>query len=352
MTADIARKDLQAIVSKSVEGGFGPGAILDSEWDLLRKTLNNLLATRDWSGIVDLRNLFTPLLAADSAWGIPVIQLLDEKAIEAAHKLGAAAELGHLYGARGHNLHRQGFHRQAISSFEESVANYHKVGDSFSALKSEFMTSLCYRALGNRSKAKEILTNVLERADHDDPWRGNPLQVLAWLFQDDGDLPKSEELLREVLSLHEKATDGDILVAGTLADLGEVVGLQGNYPKAREFFLRSLSILDLYRGQYERQVARTKLKYAQLEMRKKDISKALLFLDEADDHISSYGHYYDLMWRIELTRAMIFFRMAQLKKALSKFIMVLRFRRFIRLPNWLLLQQLGKYLLGRSGLPR
>ncbi len=352
MTADIAWKDLQAIVDKSVEGGFGPGAVLDAEWDLLRKTLNNLHESENWSGIIHLRNLFTPLLAADSAWGIPVIQLLDEKAIEAALKLDVAAELGHLYGARGHNLHRQGFHKQAISLFEESVANYHRVEDSFSALKSQFMTSLCYRALGSRSKAKEILTNVLKQVDHDDPWRGNPLQVLAWLTQDDGDLPKTEELLREVLSLHEKAIDGDILVAGTLADLGEVVGLQGNYLEARELFLRSLSILDLYRGQYERQVARTKLKYAQLEMRKKDFSKAVLLLDEADDHISSYGHYYDLMWRIELTRAIIFFRKGQIKKALNKFKMALRFRRFIGLPNWILIQQLGKHFLGRSGLPR
>lgn len=73
-------------------------------------------------------------------------------------------------------------------------------------------------------------------ADTDDPWRGNPLQIMAWLTQDEGDLPTSEKLLREVLSLHERGSDTDILIAGTLADLGEVVGLQRRFIEAIEYF--------------------------------------------------------------------------------------------------------------------
>ena len=90
------------------------------------------------------------------------------------------------------------------------------------------MTSLCYRALNNRNKARTILVDVLRQVEPDDPWRGDPLQVMAWLTQDEGDLPGTEKLLREVLALHQQATDADILIAGTLADFGEVVGLQGN----------------------------------------------------------------------------------------------------------------------------
>lgn len=352
MMAGIDWDALQALADKAVRSGEGPGAILDTEWELLRHALDELKDAEDWAGIIRLRELFTGLLAADSAWGIPIIQALDEVSIEAARHLDDAAELGHLFGARGHNLHRQGFHERAIVSFEESAANYQKVGDSFGALKSIFMTSLCYRVLDNRPKAKSILTDVLQQVDPDDPWRGNPLQVMAWLTQDEGDLPGAEKLLREVLALHEQATNSDILIAGTLADLGEVIGLQGRFTEASEIFQRSLAILDQYRGQYDRQEARTKLKYAELLMRQKQFNKALLLLDEADDKISAYGHYHDLMWRIELTRALIFLRKGRIKEAILKGQMTLRYRRILGLSNWLLARQIVRRFLAGTGLPR
>ncbi|MCA9951081.1 MAG: tetratricopeptide repeat protein, partial [Anaerolineales bacterium] len=317
-----------------------------------RQALAILEEDKCWSGIVQLRELFAGLLARDSAWGIPVIQELDEASIEAARHLGDAAKLGHLLGARGHNLHRQGFHEQAIAAFEESAEYYQECGEDFGALKSVFMTSLCYRALDNRVKSKEILDTVLQQVGPDDPWRGNPLQVMAWLTQDAGDLLATEELLRQVLALHEQATDSDMLVAGTLADLGEVVGLQNRFAEASEIFQRSLAILEQYRGQYDRQEARTKLKYAELMMHQKQFDNALTLLNDSDDKASGYGHYYDLMWRIELARVMIFARKGRIREAILKGQMVLRYRRILGLSNWLLVKQLWQRLRAGTGLPR
>ena len=286
MFTEIDWDALQALSEQATQSGESPGTIPDTEWERVRYALAYLQQTKDWAGVVRLRKLFTGLFARDSAWGIPVMRNLDDAAIGAGRHLEDATILGHLLGARGHNLHRQGFHEQAIIVFEESATNYQKCGDSFGALKSTFMTSLCYRALNNRTEARLILTDVLRQIEPNNPWRGNPLQVMAWLTQDEGDLPGTEKLLREVLALHERATDSDILVAGTLADLGEVVGLLGRVSEASEIFQRSLTVLDHYRGQYDRQEARTKLKYAELLMRQKKFDDALHLLNDADDKAS------------------------------------------------------------------
>lgn len=352
MSADIDWDALEKLAERASQSGESPGAVADTEWERLRQALAALQQAEDWSGILRLRKLFTGLLARDSAWGIAAVKNLDDAAIEAARRLDDAAELGHLLGARGHNLHRQGFHEESIAAFEESAVYYRQCGDAFGALKSIFMTSLCHRALNNREKARQILEDVLQQVGPDDPWRGNPLQVLAWLTQDAGDLPGTETLLREVLALHEQAEDADILIAGTLADLGEVVGLQGRMDEATEIFERSLAILQQYQGQYDRQEARSKLKFAELLMRQKRYDEALQLLDDSDDKASGYGHYYDLMWRIELARALIFLRKGRWREALLKGQMVLRYRRILGLSNWLLVKQLWQRLRAGTGLPR
>lgn len=352
MSAGIDWNALEKLADQTTRSGGSPGAIADTEWERLRLALATLRQAEDWSGIVRLRKLFAELLARDSAWGISDVKHLDDAAIDAARHLGDMAELGHLLGARGHNLHRQGFHEASIAAFEESAVNYRQCGDDFGALKSIFMTSLCYRALDNRVKARKILEDILQQVEPNDPWRGNPLQVLAWLTQDEGDLPGTEKLLREVLALHEQAADADILIAGTLADLGEVVGLQRRIVEATEFFQRSLAILRQYQGQYDRQEARTKLKYAELLMRQRQYDEALQLLDDSDDKASAYGHYYDLMWRIELARTIIFARKGRWREAMMKGQMVLRYRRILGLSNWLLVRQLWQRLRAGTGLPR
>lgn len=352
MSDEIDWNALEDLANRATQSGESPGAIADTEWERLRQALDTLRQAEDWSEILRLRKLFTGLLARDSAWGIPAVKSLDDAAIEAARRLGDVADLGHLLGARGHNLHRQGFHEESITAFEESAINYRICGDDFGALKSFFMMSLCYRALNNRQQARQILEEVLQQVEPDDPWRGNPLQVLAWLTQDEGDLPGTETLLREVLALHEQAENADILIAGTLADLAEAVGLQGRVDEATEIFQRSLVIVQQYQGQYDRQEARSKLKYAELLLRQKQYDEALQLLDDSDDKASSYGHYYDLMWRIELARAMIFVRKGRWREAILKGQMALRYRRILGLSNWLLVRQLWQRLRAGTGLPR
>ena len=352
MTTEIDWNALQIFSEQVTRSGESPGTFPDTEWERIHVTLVDLQQSQNWAEIIKLRELFGGLLARDSAWGIPVIQALDLAAIDAARQLGNVAELGHLLGARGHNLHRQGFHKEAIIAFDESRSNYLECGDQFGALKSVFMTSLCYRALNNRTKSRAILVDVLQQVSPDNPWRANPLQVMAWLTQDEGDLPKTEKLLREVLALHEKTLDSDILIAQTLADLGEVVGLQRRFTEGSEIFQKSLTILDRYSGQYDRQEARTKLKFAEFLMRQRKFDYALLLLDNADDKASGYGHYYDLMWRIELARCLIFARKGQIRSSLLKAQMTLRYRHLLGLSNWILLKQLFQRLMMGTGLPR
>ncbi len=352
MTLEIDWNDLKFFSDQVSQSGVSPGAFPDSEWERVRLTLFELQNSNDLNGIIKLRELFTGLIARDSAWGIPIIQTLDIAAINAARQLNNYPELGHLLGARGHNLHRQGYHKQAIIAFEESNLNYTIIGDKFNALKSYYMTSLCYRALNNKAKSKKILTNVLQQISIDDPWRGNPLQVLAWLTQDEGDLQKTETLLKEVLVLHEKAADSDILIAQTIADLGEVVGLLGRITEGIDLFQKSLNILARYKGQYNRQEARTNLKYAELLRSQKKYIEALHLLDDADDKASGYGHYYDLMWRIELSRCLIFAQQGKIPSSLLKAQMTLKYRRILGLSNWVLLKQLLQRFISKNGLPR
>jgi tetratricopeptide (TPR) repeat protein len=100
--------------------------------------------------------------------------------------------------------------------FDESARNYWEIGEDFPALKSYYMTALCYRALGDRNKSKGILENVLNKTRPDDPWRANPLQVMAWLIQDEGKLADSEKLLRQTLILYRKTENSDTLIVGAL----------------------------------------------------------------------------------------------------------------------------------------
>ena len=117
MFAEIDWDALEKLAERASQSGESPGAVADTEWERLRQALATLQQAEDWPGILRLRKLFTGLLARDSAWGIAAVKNLDDAAIEAARRLDDAAELGHLLGARGHNLHRQGFHEESIAAF-------------------------------------------------------------------------------------------------------------------------------------------------------------------------------------------------------------------------------------------
>ncbi len=346
-------EELNTLAEKMASPTMGPGVVAESEWRVLEQALDRLRALRDWEGIIRLRERFAFLVTGDTTGGLPLVQRLNTEAIEAAKRTGKVALAARFLHAEGHNLHRQGYHERAIEAFEQSAELYRRIGEDFRALESYYMTALCHRALGNRAAARQVLNQVLQQVDEEDPWRANPLQVMAWLTQDEGDLEKAERLLREALTLYEQYQGPEgVLVVQTLADLGEVVGLQGRYEEALEIFDRALDLGSRLSGQFGRQEARTKLKLAEVLMRRGQYEHALRLLDEADDKVRGYGHYYDLLWRIELARAFIYWRQRRWGSVVRKLRMVLYYRHQLGLSNTALARQLISRLRMGTGLPR
>jgi tetratricopeptide (TPR) repeat protein len=345
-------EELAALAEKLSQSGLSPGSVSQTEWQKIETALNKLCASQDWAGIVRLRNIFDPLIARDSVTVFPLFKRLSQEAITAAAISGDKTELAHTLDAEGHNLHRQGYHREAIEAFEKSAGLYRELGETFRALESFYMTALCHRAVENQRQARLVLEEVLRQVDKDDLWRANPLQVLAWLVQDEGRLPETEALLRQALQLYCQSPNTDIQIVGALADLAEVVGLQGHTIEAQSLFEEGLTILKAYEGQYDRQEARTKLKLAELLIREGKYETALCLLDQADDKIRRYGHYYDLLWRIETARSFAFFRQKKWGSAIRKMRMALYYRRQIGLSNTVFAKQLIRRAQLGIGLPR
>lgn len=323
---------LEDFSSRLSQPGLQLGTVPDDEWKLIEKALGSFNENKDWRSIIKLRELFNDLFARDTLGGSELLKELDQKAIEAARQLEDKAELAHLLGARGHNFHRQGYHKDAIKAFNESAKLYWEIGKDFSAIKSYYMTSLCYRALGDRERAKEILNDVVQKTNPDDGWFGQPTQVLAWLARDENRLKEAEELLWTSLELHKRVSDPDMLIAGTLADLGEIISIQGRIEEAKKLFEESLSVIRKHEGEYDRQEARTLLKYSETLMHQKDYSSAINFLNLADIKASRYGHYYDLLWQIELAKAFTYLRQRDFLNCYYKLRSVYRIRRHLALP--------------------
>lgn len=352
-TAAIDWDELTALADRLSKPGVGPGSVPDVEWKLIERSLSNLQSMQDWPNILRLREMFGFLVKGETTGGMALVQQINEAAIRAAeqvqdHKLQAR----YLHDS-GENYHRQGYHKKSIGAFERSYALYKEEGENFRALESYYFSSLPYRALGETARAQEILENVLKEVPPDDSWRANPLQVLSWMTRDEGRFPEAEELLREALELYKRHEGPESIHAvQTLADLGEIIGLQSRFPEASTMFEESLAIVEKFGGQYDRQEARTKMKYAEMLNRQTKYDKALRLLDEADDRIRGYGHYYDLLWRIELARVFAFVGKRQWGNALLKMRAVLRYRSEIGLPNSDIIRQFVKRSRWGTGLPK
>jgi tetratricopeptide (TPR) repeat protein len=338
---------LEDFSSRLSQPGLQLGTIPDDEWKLIEKALISFSEEKDWQSIVKLRKLFDNLFASDTLGGYDLLQELDQKAIEAARQLDDKAELAHLLDSRGHNYHRQGYHSNAIEAFDESAKLYRAIGKDFLAIKSFYMTSLCHRALGDRDRARKVLNDVIQKIDPNDAWLGQPLQVLAWLARDEGKSQEAEKLLWQALELHKELEDSDMLVAGTLADLGEIISIQGRTGEAKGLFEQSLSVISGHGGQYDRQEARTLLKYSETLMYQKDYSGAIKFLNLADTKASRYGHYYDLLWQIELAKAFILLRQRDFKNSFYKLRSVFRIRKYLDLPGSSLILHISRRYLKR-----
>jgi len=344
---DVDWDELSLLARELGEPGRGPGSIDREQWRGIETALAILRDNQDWEGIVRLRGLFSSLIIGETASGEPLVRELNKAAIQAAKQLGRKQQEAQFRHDRAHNLHRFGYHQEAIEEFERASGLYEEAGQGFKSVESYYMTALCHRALGDRGKARKVLAEVMDNAG-DDAWRRNPMIVLAWLAQDDGEFEKAERLLRQAARLTEQE-EGElsILLAQTLADLGEVVSLLKRHEEAVSLFERSLKILQKYEGQYDRQEARTKLKLAEALSSDGQAERALELLDEADDKVRQYGHYYDLLWRIEMARAVTHLRQRRLGLAVKKIRAALDLRHELGLPDAALATQVVGRL--RSG---
>ena len=112
----------------------------------------------------------------------------------------------------------------------------------------------------------------------------------------------------------------------------------GRIQESSELFEESLTILSRHVGQYDRQEARVLLKYSELFMYQKDYDVAMKLLDRADNKVSRYGHYYDLLWPIELAKAILFLQQGRITNCFTKLRSVLRIRKHLGLSNVMLAQ--------------
>ncbi len=352
-TSAIDWGELTALADRLSKPGVGPGSVPDVEWKLIERSLSDLQLAQDWVNVIRLREMFGFLVKGETTGGMVLVQQINEAAIQAAEQLKNRSLQAHYLHDSGENYHRQGYHKKSIDAFERSNALYKEEGEKFRALESYYFSSLPYRALGETARAQEILENVLRELPPDDAWRANPLQVMSWMTRDEGRFAEAEGFLREALELY-KRNEGpeSIHAVQTLADLGEVIGLQRKFSESSAMFEESLAIVEKFGGQYDRQEARTKMKYAEMLNRQKEYDRALRLLDEADDRIRGYGHYYDLLWRIELARVFAFFGKRQWGDALLKMRAVLRYRSEIGLPNSDFIRQFIKRSRWGTGLPK
>jgi len=209
------------------------------------------------------------------------------------------------------------------------------------------MTALCYRAIGNSHRTYEILGRVLEQVPVSDPFRGNPLQVLGWMARDEGRLEEAENFFKQALEFQACQQASDILIAGSLADLGEVMGLQGRIEEAKHYFEESLKVLAKYTGQYNRHEARTKIKLAELLIFTGNDLEAHRLLNAANDQLSTSSRnvegiepYHDVLWRTDLLLALIYFRQGYAGKSFRKLRSAFRHRQRLELSTWLLIKKL------------
>jgi hypothetical protein len=73
-------------------------------------------------------------------------------------------------------------------------------------------------------------------------------------------------------------------------------------------------------------------------MHQKKFASAKKLLNLADDKVSRYGHYYDLLWQIELAQAFILLREGDLPNCYLKIRSVFMLRHYLKLPPMLLVK--------------
>ncbi len=343
-------ESLRALARKLSILNEGPRAIQKSELEIVEKSLHALENYKNWEGIIELRELFEVLVRGETTGGLQIVKHLNDVAIEAAFaqsELPLAARYLH---DEGENYHRRGLNRQSILALERSADLYRQAKKYDAATKSLYFSALPYRALGQRRRAKQILSEVLAKTDKDDPWRANPLQVMSWMLRDEGRFPQAESTLRDALALYQQLEgDKSIHAVQTLADIGEIVALQGRYGDATSIFEHSLEMLKSFSGQFDRQEARTKLKYAETLNGQGLYDQALTLLEQADNIMTwGSGYYYEMLLRIELARVFAHFGKCEIISAMRRAKLVLLYKREIDFPA----RELARYVTRRLSFPK
>jgi len=318
---------------------------------IINKSLGRLTSTSNWEGVIRLRRMFEFLGGGETLRLGSEMTHLNEQAIQAAQKIGDNNAAGQFLHDKGQALHRQGNHIEAIKALQQSIEHYKRASNDFRGRESYFMTALCYRALGDRKLARQIIEQVLEETG-EDLWRANPLSVMSWLEQDEGKLDQAETLLREAITLFEKLKgSNDVQVGQSLTDLAEVVGFQGRYAEANMIFQRAIDIFNEQLSVHSRQLARALLKKAEVELRQNNLSQAKEILRQADLTIAE-AEYHDLMWRIQLAKAEVDLKQRDFVSFRRHIRLALKYRHAIGLTDWALIQQyLSRQRMG-TGLPR
>ena len=362
---------LQALAVEMATAGVDPMAIDDEYLHIIDESLDILVRTTDWLGVIWLRNLFNPLIRRDTAIGIPQIRRIEQQALIAARQIGDPAIQAPLLEEEARHLHKQGYHDRAIECFQAASRAYSSSGQESLATRSYFMTATCQRALGRSRVSEAIIQTILEQTDKSDPFRGELLHALALLRRDEGNLDEAEQLLHQSLDYYQlidrnariNSSDyhlidpsslvgvfdegADVLVAGALTDLGEIRGLRGDKRGAKMLFQSSLDLLAEYRGQFKRHEARTRLKLVEVLAFEGDYDEALRLLHSTSDELCAWDEqpqaarlYYDWLWRTELLEAFIYFRMGHVGLMLRKLRLVLAYRSELSLSLPHLIRQL------------
>jgi len=287
-----------------------------------------------WSELVELRELFAGVVAGQAVTVGTLGRLRDEleaAAIQAAGALADPGTQGRFHFDRGHFLHQVGFHQEAIDAFDEAARLHRRAGDAGSALRALHMTALCLRALGRHAAAERVVDAVIEQAG-ESAWRAHPRQVKAWLLTDRGDQAGAERLLREALELHRAgdAPDHGDMLADVQADLAELLAATGRLAEAREAFRESLELLDSRPEPFDRLRAQTVRKYAAMVSATGDQRAALELLIPEERRSAVYT---DLLWKIELVLAAVYWRAGAPGLALLKVTLALGMRRRLGLRN-------------------
>ena len=237
---------------------------------------------------------------------------------------------GHWFHVEGFRQHRLGIHGLSIKLMGEAVECFSLAKNHERRRESLFFSALSFRALGQLDTAYTIVSDTLDLVQ-DDPWRANPLEVLAWIERDRRNFVDAEDHLQEAIENYKQlGVHYQAHVAQAYADLAEIRGLQG-YDDAFTYFAESLSILEGLPTPNYLLIVRSlikKARYASVIGKSQDAHESI-------HEAITYARYLkncDLLWRGYVVYAVIDIRALEFRKAVRHFLWALEYIRMTQRP--------------------